>query len=357
MKTKHKVLMLLGFTFFMLQSCTHDIYVDPQASVKAAYDEADAVNGAKLFNNFQHVDAGWPAVTQTDIDADASLAGLLGWPNPKSAADPTISIKDIANPPTGVTAQKNRSFYSCSGCHAYDGLGRDGGYITKLPGNAAPEIAQNHLRDCRSWDMTTLFNAIKNVGGRQIDPTKTVNGLTTTDGNAHPDYSKILTDDKIWDLVKWIKEGAIYNESSVANPDGDLYTMTTTGTYKSTPTPTVTYSNWGGTDGDALAGNAFYVAKCMVCHGNGGRGTSLASGPAGFTVNNTSKVQIGNFIRTRTPEGILKIISGQFGSSPWMCNTPITPQEMKNLLKALGDNVKFPDGAITPFRLSEESNN
>lgn len=344
MKTRSFNIVMIGIIAYMLQSCTHDIYVDPQAGDKAAYDNADAVNGAKLFNNFEHVDAGWPA--------DA-----LGWPAASGANDPTITIANIANPPTGITGQKNRSFYTCSGCHAYDGLGRDGGYITKtlysVTGGVAsatagaPLTSASHLKDCQSWDIKDIFNAIKNVGGRAIDPTLTVNGVTTPLGNAHPDYSKILSDDKIWDLVKWLKEGAIYNENN------DLYTMTTTGQYNTTltpmsPLPTVTYSNLGGTDGDAVAGDAFYVAKCMVCHGNGGRGTSLASGPSGNTVNNTKNVQVGDFVRTRTPEAIHKIISGQFGAIPWMVATPITKDEMKNLLKALSNTTKYPSGAITP---------
>jgi len=344
MKTRSFNIVMIGIIAYMLQSCTHDIYVDPQAGDKASYDNADAVNGAKLFSNFEHVDAGWPA--------DA-----LGWPLASAASDPTITIANIANPPTGQTGQKNRSFYSCSGCHAFDGLGQDGGYITKTlytvtagvasatPGQ--PLIAASHLRDCRSWDITQLFNTIKNVGGRAIDPTLTVNGVTTPLGNSHPDYSKILTDDKIWDIVKWLREGAIYNENN------DLYTLTASGPYNTTLTPfatptTAVYSNLGGTDGDAVAGDAFYVAKCMVCHGNGGRGTSLASGPSGNTVNNTYKVQVGDFVRTRTAEAINTIFTGKFGAMPWMAATPITKDDMKNLLKALSNTTKYPSGAITP---------
>jgi mono/diheme cytochrome c family protein len=363
MKTKHKVLMLIGSTVFMLQSCTHDIYVDPQADIKAAYDNADAVNGSKLFTNFQHEDAGWPAVTQTDIDADASLAGLLGWPNPKYAADPTINIKDIANPPTGVTAQKNRSFYSCVGCHPTDGLGRDGvGNKVKVIATQ-PDLAVSHLKDCKTWDIQTLFDAIKNVGGRPIDPTKTANGLDLTlGGQTHPDFSKILTDDKIWDLVKFLKEWDIYNESTTADPNGDLYTMTTSGTYATiqpTPAPYASFSNLGGSTGDEVAGNAFYIAKCAVCHGIDGHGTTNAQGPilgvgqtngtggANATIPGTTskKYGIGPFMRYRTPDAVLKIYSGSFGTIPWMAATPVTRKEMKDLLKAFNNTARYPDFA------------
>ena len=356
MKTKNKLgVLVMGLIGFLLQSCTHDIYVDPNASSKEAYDNADATSGAKLFNNFQHPDAGWPVVVQADIDLDASLVGLLGWPNPKYAADPTINIKDIASPPTGVTAQKNRSFYACSGCHPYDGMGVDEYGNNKKVAATQPDISRAHLRDVRSWDVTTLFNAIKHVGGRQIDPLKTANGLDLTlGGQEHPDFTKILTDDKIWDLVKFLKEGAIYSENN------DLYTVTTTGTYavpQTTPAPYVVFSAWGGTTAEEAKGVALYAAKCLVCHGPDGHGTTNAQGPyltpgdinqtngvnATIPGTTTKKYGLGPFMRIRTPEGIHKILSGQFGTIPWMMATPLSKADAKNLLKAFGNTARFPD--------------
>jgi mono/diheme cytochrome c family protein len=359
MKTTKNRFLIFGVLALVLQSCTHDVYTDPLADVKQAYDNADAVNGAKLFNNFQHIDAGWPAVTQADINQDATLAGLLGYPNPAFANDPTINVRYIATGPTGST-DKNRNFYSCSGCHAYDGMGRDEYGNNKKVAATQPDFAVSHLRDCRTWDVQTIFNAIKNVGGRAIDPAKTINGLDLTlGGQTHPDYSRILSDEKIWDLVKWLKEGAIYNESTAAFPNGDLYSVTTTGTYavpQTVPAPYATFSNWG-TDGDEVAGLSFYVAKCVVCHGADGRGTTNAQGPilgtgeingtngAGAAIPGTTpkKYGLGPFVRYRTPEAIHKIISGQFGTTPWMAATPITREQMKNLLKAFSNPNRFPD--------------
>lgn len=360
MKTTIKGTLITAFVAFALQSCTHDIYVDPQGAEKTAYENADAVNGAKLFSNFEHVDAGWPVVIQSDIDLDATLAGLLGWPNPKFANDPTINIKDIATPPrtTPVTpGQANLNYYSCISCHPSDGMARTEIGNNKKTALTQPEIATNNLRDVRSWEITTLFNAIKNVGGRAIDPTKTANGLDLTlGGQTHPDFSKILTEDKIWDLVKYLKEGAIYNEGN------DMYTVNTVGTYavpQTVPAPYALFSNLGS-DGDEAAGVAYYTAKCTVCHGVDGHGTTNAQGPilALGQVNGTGaanatnpataakKYGLGPFMRYRTPDGMLKIVAGQFGTTPWMGATPITRTEMKNLLKAFSNTARFPDFTI-----------
>lgn len=345
MKTINKSMLILGILTFVLQSCTHDVYVDPQAAEKTAYENADAINGGKLFTNFEHLDAGWP------LDA-------TGWPDVKFAADPTINIKDIA---TGPTGQKNLNFYSCSGCHPSDGMGRSEIGNNKKVAATQPDFAASHLKDTRGWDNVKLFDAIKNVGGRAIDPTKTVNGLDLTlGGQKHPDFSKILTDDKIWDLVKWLKEGAIYNENN------DLYTVTATGTYavpQTVPAPYVLFSNLGS-DGDEAAGVAFYAAKCVYCHGVDGHGTTNAQGPVlapgqkngtgganatypvppiVTTVPGSKKYGIGPFMRIRTPDGMLKVQAGQFGTIPWMGATPVTRDEMKNLLKAFSNKTRFPD--------------
>lgn len=353
MKTINKSILILGLFTFVLQSCTHDIYVDPLADVKAAYENADAVNGAKLFSNFQHVDAGW--------SPDAA-----GWPDVKYAADPTINIKDIATPPKTTPAtpgQANLNFYNCISCHPADGMGRNGIGNNKKVAATQPDVAASQLKDVQSWEITKLFDAIKHVGGRQIDPAKTANGLNPAlGGNEHPDFSKILTDDKIWDLVKYLKEGAIYDNAN------DLYTVTAVGTYApsqngSAQLPYVLYSNLGS-DGSEAAGVAFYAAKCTVCHGVDGHGTTNAQGPVlapgqkngtgaanatypvppiVTTVPGSKKYGIGPFMRIRTPDGIIKIIAGQFGTIPWMAATPITRDEMKNVLKAFNNKTRFPD--------------
>lgn len=368
MKTKLKSMLVLAVVAFGMQSCTHDVYVDPLKDEKAAYENADAVNGSKLFSNFQHVDAGWPLVTPADAVADPNLASFVGWPNPKFAADPTISateMKAIATytAQTGVTTpvpapQANRNFYSRAGCHPVDGMGREASGISKKTAANQPQMALNNLLNCKTWEPKRLFNAIKNVGGRPIDASKTVNGLDLTlGGQNHPDYSRILTDDKIWDLVKWLKEG-IYNENN------DLYTVTTVnGPYQTiqlSPAPYAKYTNLGGTDADEAAGVAFYAQKCAYCHGVDGRGTTNAQGPimpagivnqtngagsANPAVSSTKIYGLGPYFRYNTPSGVFTVVTGKFGNVPWMAATPITKQEMKNLLAAFSNTSRFPDFA------------
>ncbi len=368
MKTKNKSILLLGLLALMLQSCTHDVYVDPLADQKALYENADAVNGSKLFSNFQHVDAGWPLVTPADAVLDPALADFVGWPNPNFAADPLITATEMKaigtyTAQTGVTTpspapQANRNYYSCTGCHAVDGMGRDASGITKKTAANQPQMATNHLLDVKGWDPKALFDVIKSAGtGRPIDATKTVNGLDLTlGGQNHPDYSRILTDDKIWDLVKWLKEG-MFNEAD------DMYTLTTHNgpyqTVQAVPAPYVTYTNLGGADAVAGAGVAFYAQKCAYCHGVDGGGTTDAQGPvmplgvknqtngAGANlpgvVPSTRRYGLGPYFRYNAASGVFTIITGKFGNVPWMAHTEITKAEMKNLLAAFSDTNRFPD--------------
>lgn len=369
--------MILGILTFILQSCTNNDYVkisDADYAITTAYQNADAVNGAKLFSNFQHVDAGWAWVTPTDVSANPALADFIGWPNPKFAADPTLTALEIKaigtyTAQTGVTTptptpQANRNFYSCAGCHPVDGMAREASGISKKVAKTQPDIAVNQLLATKNWDPKKLFDAIKGVGGRAIDATKTADGLNLTlGGQTHPDFSRILTDEKIWDLVKWLKEG-MFNEND------DLYTVTTHNgpyqTVQATPVgsaPYVTYTNIGGEGADAAAGVAFYAQKCAYCHGVDGHGTTNSQGPvmAVGIVNqtngagsanpatasgSTAAVKIyglGSYFRYNTASGVFTVVTGKFGNVPWMAATPITKQEMKNLLAAFRDTNRFPD--------------
>ncbi len=98
-----------------------------------------------------------------------------------------------------------------------------------------------------------------------------------------------MTDEQVWDLVKFLKEEAIDTD--------ELYDFATTGTY---PTGTWTPSNVGK-NGDAASGNAIYTSvRCDFCHG--ARGNSIIV---------DGKYSVGSFIRKKPNEGQHKIKFGQ----------------------------------------------
>ena len=52
---------------------------------------------------------------------------------------------------------------------------------------------------------------------------------------------------------------------------------------------------------------------------------------------------IGSFFRYNTASAVFTVVTGKFGNVPWMAATPITKQEMKNLIAAFKDTNRFPD--------------
>ena len=83
------------------------------------------------------------------------------------------------------------------------------------------------------------------MGERAVDASATADG-TDGSGDGHPDFSKILTDGQIWDLVKFLNERAF--------DVTELYDIQTNGTY---PDGDRSFANVGE-GGDAAAGVTFY---------------------------------------------------------------------------------------------------
>ncbi|PKP26464.1 MAG: hypothetical protein CVU03_02690 [Bacteroidetes bacterium HGW-Bacteroidetes-2] len=291
MKTQKKLyLFILGILFMGLQSCTHDdrdtVIPVPVDEDQIAYDAADMINGSRLYNDFTKAETGFVA------------------PN-----DPAVVLENI----TGF-----KDFYRCKQCHAWDQKARFGSYINRAPNATRPDISSVQLTNLTYADISILFEKIKNTGGAAVDPARTADGTNPAlGGNNHPDYGTILSDALIWDLVKFLKEGALDTD--------ELYAINTVGTY---PTGSRTFTDLGR-NGNATAGNAFYAAKCASCHG--ADGTTIPLG------GNT----LGKFTRSNPHEVQHKVVSGQLGSS--MGSTPTTLEEMKNLYKALSNQTVYPD--------------
>lgn len=268
-----------------LNSCKKD---DPDPS-EDAYNNADATVGGKMYDKFWTTEAGF------------------------SQSDPNLTtFGDYSN------------FFRCKQCHAWDGLGTAGSYISRAPKTSRPNVSSLGLYQlAQTKTFKELFDGMKKTDGRRAityDLSTYDPATNKTEGDKMPDFTQLLTDAQIWDIVKFLKEGML--------DVSKIYDATYTGTY---PTGNATFSNHG-LDGNATSGNTYYTSNCAACHGADGS-THIMEGK-----------YLGTFLRSKANEVQHKIMYGQPGSSPSMTGYPdITLSEMKDLYKALADTTDFPD--------------
>lgn len=268
-------------------SCTNDrdSFTPIDNTDQLAYDAANVVVGSQLYNDF----------TKTP-----------GYDGP---SDPSVNQDDIS----GFS-----DFYRCKSCHAWDLKARFASYINRGPRTTRPDVSAVQLVNLGGSDIRYLFDNIKNTGGAAVNPARTADGTNPSlGGNEHPDYGKILTDQQIWDLVKFLKEGAFDVD--------ELYAVDLTGTY---PTGTISYTNLGF-DGSESLGQTYYNNNCAACHGADGTTIDIAGN------------SIGEFVRKKPYELQHKVVSGQLGSS--MGPTPTTLEQIKGLLKYASNPEIFPN--------------
>ncbi len=252
-----------------------------------AYNKADGILGGKLYDKFWASETGWTA------------------PNGINAADIT----------------NYGDFYRCKQCHGWDQMGREGAYIDRAPKTTRPSVGPSLIEPIENDPIEEFYDHLKNVTGRPVDPTLTQDG-TTGSGDAMPAFGTILTDEEIWDIIKFLKEERL--------DVTQLYDLTTTGTY---PTGTKSFSNIGK-DGDPAAGDAFFSANCAGCHGADGKGIAI--------IDEGDTLTVGFFGRNKPYELQHKIKFGNLGSA--MTGVPTaTVADVKNLFKALQDQLKYPD--------------
>jgi mono/diheme cytochrome c family protein len=215
----------------------------------------------------------------------------------------------------------NANFFRCKQCHAWDGLGSGGSYISRAPSMTRPNVSSLNLYDLGQQSTAQeLYDGMKKSTGRRdisTDLSSYDPNTNSTEGDKMPDYSQILTDAQIWDIVKFMKEGMI--------DVGKLYTGTYSGTY---PTGSAVYNSIG-LDGDADMGKAYYSANCAGCHGVDG--TNIPLDDKG----------VGGFTRSKPYEVQHKTKFGQLGTS-MAGEFDITDEEMKDLYKALSNSTDFP---------------
>ena len=213
-------------------------------------------------------------------------------------------------------------FFRCKQCHAWDGLGNAGSYISRAPKTTRPNVSSLNLYElAQTKTAQELFDGMKETADRRdisYDLTTYDPETNNIEGDKMPNLNQFLTDAEIWSLVAFMKEG-MYDVTN-------LYDATYTGTY---PTGSATFTNVG-LDGDAAIGNAYYTANCVVCHGTDGT-----------TLEMEGKT-LGEFVRSKPNEVQHKVHYGQLGTA-MTGKFDISLTEMKNLYKACADPVTFPD--------------
>jgi mono/diheme cytochrome c family protein len=283
-----------GVLITALNSCSED---DVSTGDQEAYDTADGLNGGRMYDKF------WADETDYTGPVDESVS--------------QSTIGDYGD------------FYRCKGCHGWDQLGNSASYIDRGPKTSRPSVASNNVHQfVVASDIRTIFDAIKNIGGRAVDPSVTSDG-TDGSGDGHPDFSKILRDEQIWDLVKFLKERAL--------DVTQLYDIQTSGSY---PTGDREFTNVGA-GGDVPAGVSFYDSNCAGCHGANGRDDGNGNV---ISYNEEIGKSMGEFVREKPYELQHKAVYGNLGSTPAMSGVAnATLEDIKNMFAALADTEAYPD--------------
>tara|TARA_R110002050_G_scaffold221441_1_gene357322 strand:- start:121365 stop:122228 length:864 start_codon:yes stop_codon:yes gene_type:complete len=270
--------------FFSSCNKTTTTTTDP---AQVAFEKASPSNGGIMYDKF------W-ATESTFDQANANLANI----------------------------DANGNFFRCKQCHGWDGLANTGAYNSRGPKTTRPNVSGITLYDmAREESAQTIFNQIKGTTGRRdisYDLSTYDPATNNVEGDKMPNFSQILTDAQIWDIVKFLKNG-MFDVS-------ELYDATYTGTY---PNGTAVFSNVGR-DGNEANGNVIFTAKCVGCHGADG------------TIIDLEGKTLGKFVRTKPNEAQHKVKYGHLGS-PMTGQFDMTVSEMKDLYKALANTTNFPD--------------
>ena len=175
--------MVLLSSITLVITINHDTFAQG-----SGYQQADIKNGALLYDN-------WPKMKKADI-------------------------KDT-HPLYPATSKKSgKSTWRCKECHGWDYIGKDGRY-----------------------SKGSHYTGISGIyGERAEDPKELFNKLS--DKDEKHDFTKYLSHNEIWDLVKFIREGQV-----------DI---------------TKVLDAQGHTKGDTAKGENLYNANCASCHGEKG---------------------------------------------------------------------------------------
>ena len=255
---------------------------------------------------------GYGAVTAADQAAYDAADGMIGG----RLYDSWLEQFELSEKtPVDTVFTNHEDFFRCNKCHGWDLIGSNGAYIGRAPNATRPAISDKNLYTyAQLHNIKEIFNAVKHAGGR------TTKSAMISYNSSMPEYSLIMSDARIWQIVKFLKKES-FNAFK-------LYDMAIYGYY---PTGTVSLSNIGK-DGDAVAGKATYTSDCAGCHG-----------PSGRLIAIEGLYSVGWMTRNK-PYAVQN--NSKFGHPKFLAAAPhsnYTESVMKNLLKATANKTDFPD--------------
>lgn len=267
-----------------------------------AYEEADGIVGGQLYSKFWASETGF-TLGNSNLDNQGQLDAVTG----------------------------KSDFFRCKQCHGWDRLGRDGGYSNRAPSTSRPNVADINL--ALVSEVATpraIFDSIKgSANSRSVDADLSnydPNNNAAT-GDQMPAYGEILTDEQIWDIVKYLKEEALDTTA--------IYDLVLeNGQYPNRPR---SFQNLG-VNGSPTAGDAIYTNNCAMCHG--ADGTKILVDGESYTV--------GRHMRYKPYEDQHKVKFGHLGSTmgPILKDSDI--DDIQDLFAAMNDVTKYPDEQPAP---------
>jgi len=235
------------------------------------YEDADGIRGGQLYSKFWADETEF-SVSNSSLDSEDQLS----------------------------TISESGDFFRCKQCHGWDRLGREGAYSSRAPSTTQPNVSAVDLVTIASESSAEeLFDKIMSDKAARRDISTDLSTYdpesNSADGDRMPNFSQILTDEQVWDLVKYLKEDALDTTA--------LYTLSNSG--GDYPEGQPVYDDVGA-NGDAVNGDALYVESCEVCHGSDG-----ASGSVGLI---DGEYSVGYYARNKPYETQHKVKFGHLGS-------------------------------------------
>jgi cytochrome c553 len=259
----------------------------------------------------------WPGPVPPEF---AAADGILG-----GAAYSKWWTTDAGGGGTQPATAASADYYRCKACHAWDGLGNAASYATRTGQStlkaSRPDVSSVNLRSTiASTTYQELYDLVAHSGARALDAAD----------NAHPDYESVMSQDQIWNMVKFMFEEWV--------APSELYDIEVTGPqmyvdYAQIPpvvvAPTITYSNIGA-KGTASVGKPIFAQNCSPCHGADGTAIDIEGR------------SLGQFFREKPNEAWFKAKFGESGTgmSPGLVTNL---QDLQDLYAAMVVVADFPN--------------